>query len=455
MKIIYILVISAVLLLAGFTSCKKFLDANPDKNLTVPKTLNELEGLFNDADRMNFDLTPSFGESYADDYFLLEATYNSLWTQAQQIYIWSLQDYVYKNDWAVNYTPVYNANFALEGLEKIEKTTTNTTQWNAVKGYALFTRAYSYLNLAWQYAKAYDATTAETDLGIVLRTGSDFNVPSKRATVKETYEHIIDDASEAINYLPASQPNVLLPSKAAAYGLLARAYLSMGDEENALKYADLYLSLKSDLLDYNNVDLDVNTSFSPRFDNPETIFYTEMNTYNITHYSFYGLIDSTLYMSYHNDDLRKKGFFNLQGQYQKFKGSYTGNSILLFTGIATDEIVLIKAECHARKNELEDAMTALNTLMRKRWDNSVPYPEITATNQEDALDKILAERRKELLMRGIRLSDIKRLNKEGRNIILTRKIGTETFTLPPNDNRYALPLPSDIINLTGMPQNEP
>jgi starch-binding outer membrane protein, SusD/RagB family len=56
-------------------------------------------------------------------------------------------------------------------------------------------------------------------------------------------------------------------------------------------------------------------------------------------------------------------------------------------------------------------------------------------------------------MRGLRWIDIKRLNKEGAGIVLKRLIGDKTYTLQPNDPRYALPLPADIILNTGMQQN--
>jgi hypothetical protein len=56
-------------------------------------------------------------------------------------------------------------------------------------------------------------------------------------------------------------------------------------------------------------------------------------------------------------------------------------------------------------------------------------------------------------MRGLRWSDIKRLNKENYQITPERKIGSNTYLLPPNSSRYALPLPDDIIRLTGMQQN--
>ncbi|HBI87240.1 MAG TPA: RagB/SusD family nutrient uptake outer membrane protein, partial [Sphingobacterium sp.] len=45
------------------------------------------------------------------------------------------------------------------------------------------------------------------------------------------------------------------------------------------------------------------------------------------------------------------------------------------------------------------------------------------------------------------------LNKEGAGITLQRKLNGQTYTLHPGDQRFALPIPEDIIALTGMPQN--
>ena len=49
--------------------------------------------------------------------------------------------------------------------------------------------------------------------------------------------------------------------------------------------------------------------------------------------------------------------------------------------------------------------------------------------------------------------DIKRLNKDGAGITLKRVINGETFLLPPNDPRYAVAIPEDVIATTGMQQN--
>ena len=98
-------------------------------------------------------------------------------------------------------------------------------------------------------------------------------------------------------------------------------------------------------------------------------------------------------------------------------------------------------------------MQVLNQLLVKRWKTGtfVPY---TATNKHDALQIIKNERPKELLLRGLRWSDLKRYNREGSNITLTRTINGKTLHLPPNDLRYAIAIPEDIIKMTDMPQNE-
>jgi starch-binding outer membrane protein, SusD/RagB family len=71
-----------------------------------------------------------------------------------------------------------------------------------------------------------------------------------------------------------------------------------------------------------------------------------------------------------------------------------------------------------------------------------------------ALDTILVERRKELAFRGIRWSDLRRLNKEGRNITLTRNLNGMSYTLTPNSNLYTLPIPPDVLSFNpGMQQN--
>jgi hypothetical protein len=164
-------------------------------------------------------------------------------------------------------------------------------------------------------------------------------------------------------------------------------------------------------------------------------------------------VDTALYQSYAENDLRKQAFYFPLDPGYVFIGTYNGNISSLFTGIATDEVYLMRAECRARQGDIQRAMDDLNTLLVTRFETGT-FKEFTASNKEEALKVILEERRKELPFRCLRWMDIKRLNKEGANIVLKRIVGSETYTLAPNDKKYALPLPPDIIKLTGIPQND-
>ena len=114
---------------------------------------------------------------------------------------------------------------------------------------------------------------------------------------------------------------------------------------------------------------------------------------------------------------------------------------------------LNRAESYARTGKVANGLKDLNSLLLNRWNKNKTYVPLTAMNTEEAISLILRERRKELLMRGLRWLDLKRLNKMGANITLERELGNNRFTLLPNDNRYALAIPEYVIQLSGIPQN--
>jgi tetratricopeptide (TPR) repeat protein len=449
--------------LAFYTiSCKKWLDKKPATNISTPETLDDLQAVLDDKGTFNVAKTPSLPESSADDYILTQSVFQTLAEKCKAAYTWTADPYNLDNDWQLCYFPINAANICLEQVEKIAKTGQNEQQWNNIKGSALFFRSYYFSELLWEHTKAYDPATAVTDLGIVLRLKSDINIPSTRATVENSYQQAIADVKEASNYLPPTPIHCLRPSKAAAYGLLSRIYLAMRRYEDALHYAELCLGIDNSLMDYNG-DSDILSAFSNqdipfRKYNKETIFYTHMNGANYGIFPQYGLVNPSVYTMYNENDLRKSAFFRPNSTNQVFKGSYSGNEYTLFTGIAIDEILLTKAECLARiggpnkTGDKEGALSVLNGLLRKRWKKGL-FNDINTATARQALDSILLERRKELIFRGHRWMDLKRLNKEGANITLERSMNGQTYSLPPNDNRYALPLPQEIIDRTGMPQN--
>ncbi|MFC3157130.1 RagB/SusD family nutrient uptake outer membrane protein [Chryseobacterium arachidis] len=164
----------------------------------------------------------------------------------------------------------------------------------------------------------------------------------------------------------------------------------------------------------------------------------------------YSSIPRELYELYEEHDLRKVLYFKSQNGKSIWCGAPIGNNL---SGTATNEVFLIEAECAARLGEREKALDLLNALLIKRYKTGTFKP-LTASSDLEALDIILAERRKELLKRGLRFQDLKRLNKDSRYAkSLTRTIGAKIYTLPPNDGRYQLPIPQYIIDYNGLEQN--
>jgi hypothetical protein len=440
-----ILFIILVAFLSG--SCKKYLDKKSDRNLVTELNVEQAQGLLDASHRMN-QFIPNLGEASADDYFMNTARYNATSERAREAYLWG-EEIVFEgtpNAWNDGYVPVYNSNLALEQLQKNSRNLQNEAAYDNVKGSALYFRSRCFLDNVLIWAKAYDRNTAYTDLGIPLRLSSDFTQKSVRATLQAVYDRVVEDLKLAAPLLPVTPQIVTRPSKPAAFALLSRTYLAMRDYENALKYADSCLRLKSTLLDYNQVNAALPYPF-PLYNSEVIVHY---NLFSPLDFDFG--VDSNLYASYEANDLRKTLFFsrNNNNAYT-FRGSYAGHPDK-FVGMATDEMYLTRAECYARTGKVTEAMNDLNTLLVKRYKTGTFTP-LTAANPQAALAKILLERRKQLLFRNVRWMDIKRLNKEGANITIRRFINNQLYELPPNDPRYALPLPRFIIDLTGMPQN--
>jgi starch-binding outer membrane protein, SusD/RagB family len=230
----------------------------------------------------------------------------------------------------------------------------------------------------------------------------------------------------------------------------------MGKYDLGLQWANASLKINSKLMDYNSdpgvINLSANVPF--RKFNGETLFYTEMAPSFTLHATSRARIDTVLYASYQSNDLRRTAFFRTVSGYQQYKGSYAESASVFFTGIANDEVYLNRAECNAFLGNIAPAMADLNLLLKSRWKNGTVFVPLVATDRADALKKIRTERRKELLMRGMRWIDLKRYNREGENLVISRNIAGKLVSLPPNAPYYALPIPVDIIEQTGIAQNE-
>lgn len=466
MKYLRLFILSLTLGLL-ISSCQKFIDVKQSSNQSFIETANDCQLILDNYSIMNVCF-PSDAEVSSDDYYVFDTKYNALSNEDKALYNWEggAQRAEALIQWQKPYLVAFHANLALEGVARQKPGSTDQATLDNIRGQALFFRAFTYWNVAQLYAKPYTATAGQ-DPGIPLRMTSDLNEVSSRETVQKVYAQMLSDLKEAATLLSPTSPVVSRPNKAAAYAMLARVYLSMGDYPNAVSNATAALALKSDLHNFNLLSTTSNTPFSPRFGNKEVIFHSVMGvssafTTVLNPSSSSGgniaKIDLGLYAAYSNDDLRKTIFFksmttSLYPLSYRFSGNYEPvTSGTLFNGLATDELYLIRAEGYARTENKDAAMADLNTLLATRWKTGT-YVPMTATTAADALNKILPERRKELVMRGLRWTDLRRLGLGAQRKLVSKAGETVVATLQPNDLRYTLLIPQEVITNTGLPQN--
>jgi hypothetical protein len=444
----------AFLIFPALTACKKgWLDAKPNQNLVVPTTVANFQALLDNSSIMNSN-QPTLGAVSGDDFFLVQTDYNNITKVEQDAYTWQVD--VFESvtsipDWDVPYHMILLSNLSLEGLAKLSPDSSSIDAYNNVKGSALFYRSLSFFNLLQLFSLPFDSTTSSSDLGIPLKLASDPAQKVPRSTVQQCYQQILSDLTEAAALLPANpmNGNYNRPGKVAAYGVLARVYLSLLAYPQALLYSDSSLQIQNTLLNYNTLS-PYGFPVFPYPGNPEIAYDYEMTPYNGVTYD--NNIDTTLLATFDPNDLRVPLFLFPYGNYQTFYNPYYPYGAL-FGGIAVDEMLLTRAECYARGGNLTAANNDLNTLLTNRYVTNT-YTFLAFTNGDSAINRIILERRKELMFRGTRWLDLRRLNKEtSRTFTMTRVINGQTYTLPPNDPRYAFPIPQDEIQYNPVTQN--
>lgn len=446
------------LLLFLLTGCKKdWLNVKPTRNLAVPSKLSDYRAILNNTGVFNTNCLPH-GEIASDGHYITEASWAANRDAAAfNAYTWSQETpYSASASYASFYNRIYQANLVQEGLRNVGASTeTERREKDDLTGRALFIKAISYYWLSQIYAQPYRAATAATDQGILVQDNSDFLENVRRSSVEETYSLIIQALQQALPMLRTTPEHATHASKAAAHALLARTYLCMQRYDSAYHHANASLNIQNSLIDFSSYPY--NSYFIGPF-NPEVIYHDEMtNNESGSFTTSYCLIDPELYNSFSDNDLRKTMFMNVTSNNITFRGNYNNAMHLLFCGLATDEMYLTRAECYARRGDAASAMTDLNDLLRTRWKKDAGgatlYVNQTAADGNAALELILTERKKELMLRGLRWADLRRLNSTpATRITLTRTIAGKTYTLEPDSYRYTFPLPTNVLELSGEDQ---
>lgn len=436
----------------GIQSCSEFLDSKPNRNLVIPESLDDYQQLL-DAEQRGLNTFHVNGLFSSDDIYFSEGLLNLLSFSQTAHYFWEAEPFL-PDEWeagfATSYRKVLYANLVLEGLREYQPA--NEVEQNRVlelESAARFFRALGHYEVLMHFAPPFDPDQTDQP-GIPIRLTSDINVKNGRSTMRECFDQIIEDLEFGLAYLPAQSEVPTRPSLWASHAFLGRVYLNMLDYEKAYNYSKEALAIDNSLMDFKTLDSDLPYSFE--IFNEEVIFYQEhLTSRHTTNGGSY--VNPELVELYDSLDLRKTYFLSPSSEdgLFNFKGNYTGG-FYHFGGWAVDEIILNLAESAFRIGEESEALSQLNYLLENRYDES--FEPISDLTGQELLERIIEERRKELVFRGIRWLDLKRYNLYPElAVTLERKFNERVEVLPPNDPRYAFLIPPAEINLNPMEQN--
>ncbi|MDO9553268.1 RagB/SusD family nutrient uptake outer membrane protein [Rhodonellum sp.] len=448
MKIQTISTLIVLLSLGWISGCDGFLDEKPNKSISVPESIEDLQALMDNVNIFNYNTILDIVA--ADEYYITEAGFTSFTsTQIQRTHLREF-DTMFEGieiatEWQRFYQQVFYANICLETAGTITpKNPGERDALNNVIGSARFLRAYSMFNLIKNYGQQYLAETAGGILAIPLPKKPDVNHFSEFETLQNGYQFIIDDLRASLNSLPENPKYKSRPSKKAAYAMMARVYLSMNDFDRALENADLALSSGIEILDFNKITS--SATYKIPMANPEVIFHSNALQFNFGT-NQQTRIDTLLYDTYSENDLRKDIYFirRNHGGFN-FRGSYSG-SFHLFGGLTDGELLLIRAESNARKGNFDSAKEDLFYLLKNRYkEGAIDHGDLIPDSE--ILDIVMAERKKELVFRGLRWSDLKRFAAmDASQVNLIRILGNQHFEFNPTPDNFTFPIPQEEIRL--------
>lgn len=461
----------AIMCLLVFTSCDNYLDIKP-KGIQIPEFYDDYVQLLNYKTLMYAD--EAYVNYITDDVLLGESTLDyGRFDQAQEdernLYTFAggpilssgMSDYFWENA----YQRIYYFNVVINNAGDCKDASDIEKQGLIAE--AKVARAFEYLKLVNVYAKHYDPQTAATDYGVPVLLSEDINASYKRNTVKEVYDQIFTDLDQAQQYIPDEPVTRYRASRQLLNGFMAKMYLYMGEYKKSNEFAIKALAGVNEIINLTGYEINpkangmgriydpvTGDAYPSLYENPESIYSRSGKNMLSLSRSIYASKD--LLDLYEKDlpegstDKRRELYyadnsFKLYNSVYKFPGkSMYVPYIEINSGFNVPDLYLILAETYARLDDKTNALKYLNLLRDKRITNHVSLQAKTA---REALKLVLEERRREFALCGsIRLTDLKRLNKEPEfRKEIVHQLGDTQWVLPPDDNRYILPVPPRVL----------
>lgn len=382
--------------------------------------------------------------------------------------------------WGNRYGTINFANRVLRAWNRIVPSLTQSEmqEANRIKGELLAMRALAHFDLLQYYTEDYSDRTSPGVINMNFVPNIDEVFP--RNTVGENFDFINADLTEASTLLGDFTPGSDVPffvNEDVVKAIRARVALFEGNytlaETLSNELVDDYpLSTSGEYIDmWDDTALESSEAIFvlSRLVNDTEVganWYTNSVDQNGAPLLF---MSSQLFNLYENWDIRGRGFEVGQGVFVdedsdipngiiligKYPGDSPGgqliNHIKLFR---SSEMLLIRAECEARRGDFTAAAASIHELWvaRQRPGMFAPAQPVFggANPTVQALTMILLERRKELAFEGHRYLDLKRLGRE-LNIGISRdasdcaSFSALQCSLAPTDYRFTLPIPTTEV----------
>ena len=398
--------------------------------------------------------------------------------------------------WTEYYQRINVANNIIYSASQLSSSDETAAQGiRKVDGEARFLRAYYYFMLVNLYGKAYNPSTAASDLGVPIKTSAEVEDKKfQRNTVQENYDLIVSDLLQAEKDLDGiSQPSRYRADVTTVRLLLSRVYLYMQNWQQAADYAQKVISAHPALINLNASTAPAVISES----SAEMIFSMGSNnamecTANL--YKSFTISDK-IYKLYAADDLRRTKYMWTNGDFHGytkfpintasadsyqatdpayyFHGWYYAwskqtNEVSDKNFFRSSEAYLNLAEAEAYLGNDAEARNQINHLRQYRYATGSDYT--LKSSGEQLIKDIRDERERELVMEGQRWFDLRRY---AVNTVLPQKteivhhyyyyVGRDsnektslhTFTLTPDDWGWTLNIPQSVLDFnTGMQNNQ-
>ena len=325
--------------------------------------------------------------------------------------------------WYYLYNMIANCNIVLSKIDGLP------TQDDAekklrdnVKGEALCLRAMAYFDLLRIYSYPYTKDNgASLGVPLVINELPDIERKPERSTVAKCYEQVISDLTTGINLIGDTFQKGHL-NKWGALALLSRVYLYKNDNANAFKAAEDAIkgAEAAGYALWTNEEYPTAWSDDSSANKPGEVLFEIVNLTTdspgkeaLGYLSGTGYKDYCVTASFYNlmasdsKDVRNKIFkvsskIAYVNKYQPQEGEVVQDANIPL--IRLSEVYLNAAEAAVKNKDNANAVKYLDPIVKRA------NPDKTVAGEDITLDRVLLERRKELVGEGHRLYDLMRNN---------------------------------------------